>query len=111
LELQLEKEFDYIPRWNGNQEDESPIIAHCRIMTEPERERLFEQYYANGDYRIVPHNREIVTTCVLGFTNFKINGKDVKDGRALIGFPKVAKLVDEIAQEIVVRTQRPDLKN
>jgi hypothetical protein len=111
LDLQLEKEFDYQFSWNGNLDDDNPAIAHCRVLTEPERERLFERKYESGDYKVVSHDYEIVSAAVKGFSNFRINGQEVKDGKTLVSMPRVAGLVDELAKEIIVRTMRPDLKN
>jgi hypothetical protein len=36
MKLSIEKEYDYIPEWNGNKDDEQPIIFHLLGITDIE---------------------------------------------------------------------------
>ena len=43
MKIDLNDKYEFIPEWNGNQEDENPIKVYCKHMTAGERERCITQ--------------------------------------------------------------------
>jgi len=108
----LEKEVEYIPEWNKNQEEAEPMAFTLRYLTNAERSKCQKTLFDDkGNPQIEFNNELLVKFGVSGIAHFKVNGKEITTARefnALVGFPE---LHVEIATQVLVMNARQDSKN
>lgn len=115
MELTFSSEFEYIPAFNDNQENENPIKIICRYMTTPERSKYIENKLmtVNGEIQsqTIFHNEAILKASILKIENLKVNGVEIKTAKALLEIEGLSQLSEEIATYIATKNLSPDLKN
>lgn len=115
MELTFSNEFEYIPTFNNNREEENPVRVICRYMTTPERSKNIESVLmtVNGESqsRTVFHNDAILRASILRIENLKVNGVEITTAKALLAIEGLSQLSEEIASYIATRNLMPDLKN
>jgi hypothetical protein len=111
MKLLIDKEYDYTPEWNGNKEDDSPIVFHMRAITDSERERFITKKYIDGHVEMATNETQIFKAGVTSIENLNINNKDIKTATDFIACPGLSGLFSEVVAEILLNTVRKDLKN
>lgn len=115
MDLTFSSEFEYIPTFNNNREEEIPIKIVCRYMTTPERSKYIENKLmtVNGEIQsqTIFHNEAILKASILKIENLKVNGVEIKTAKALLEIEGLSQLSEEIASFIATKNLSPDLKN
>jgi hypothetical protein len=111
MKLLIDKEYDYIPEWNGNKEDDSPIVFHMRAITDGERERFIVKKYIDGKVEMTTNETQIFKAGIISIENLNINNKDIKTANDFLTAPGLSGLFSEVVAEILLNTVRKDLKN
>lgn len=115
MKLTISSEFDYIPEWNDNQDEDEPIVFHCRYLTAGERDKVMDFSTSFEDGEPVPKatidRRAVIEKCVKSIENLTINSRNVTTAKQLIEEPALGGLYMEVAMELVSRNMTPDLKN
>lgn len=91
MEISIQKEMTYIPKWNGNDKSKHQFKAHIHVLTAVEFEELRNQEISNN---------ELVSRYVK-LSDFVVNGEAVADGSTLVNIGGTYKLVEELALEVV----------
>jgi hypothetical protein len=111
MKLLIEKEYQYIPEWNGNKKDDKPIVFNLRALTEPDRDKVITQRYVDGKLETTTNRSEACRLAITGIDNLNINGVDVKTAKDFLSTPGVSGLIAEIATEVIINTAKKDLGN
>lgn len=111
MKLQIAKEYDYVPEWNGNKNCDEPVKAKLRALTEPERRQAVKRKYINGQIEIETDTDVYLKYGLVKIENLEVNGEQVNDYKKLTNTPGLSGLCEELAGEIATNTLTPDLKN
>lgn len=111
MKLQIAKEYEYIPTWNGNRECDEPVKVQCKSLTEPERRQATKRKYIGGQIEIETDTDIYLKYGVQRIEGLEVNGEQITDYRKLIATPGLAGLCEELAGEIATNTMVPNLKN
>lgn len=113
MKVDLSEKYEFIPEWNGNQEDPNPIVFHCRYLTTGERQKCIVEKFVQGELVVEQDDMAIMRYAVEYIENLEDvdSGQKITKGDQLSGTRKLASLVREVANDAVFRNMRPDLKN
>ena len=111
MKLSIEKEYDYIPEWNGNKNDEQPIVFHLRGITDIEREKCITKKYVDGNVEMHTNESQLFRYAVQSIENLEINERQIKTAAEFLALPGLSGLFSEIIVEVITNTARKDLKN
>lgn len=111
MKLLIEKEYQYIPEWNGNKKDDKPIAFNMRALTEFERDKVITQRYVDGKLETTTNRSEAVRLATISIDNLSVNGVEVKTAKAFLDTPGMSSLIAEIATEVIINTVKKDLGN
>lgn len=111
MKISIDKEYDVIPTWNGNEDDNAPIVFKCQSLTEPQREKVIKTAYVDGKAEVEFKKVVLFELAVKEIRNLEINGEAVTTAKRFIELPTPAGLFDEVIAEIAKRTMRQDVKN
>ncbi len=115
MKITFDNEFEYIPFFNDNREDEKPGVAKFRYMTTPERVKFItvENVFVKGRLeRHTTFDREgIVRVSLLSLENFDVNGVKIKTAQELISYQGLSTLTEELGDYAAGKNITPDLKN
>jgi hypothetical protein len=111
MKCTIEKDYEYVPEWNGNRDDEEPIVVECTSLTHPQRKAGIRRYYKGGDMQVDVDEKALVLAAVKRVRNLEINGMKVETGKQLLETEGLAGLVDDVANEIALRTMELPVKN
>lgn len=111
MKLSIEKEYQFIPEWNGNKEDEKPIEFNLRGITDLEREKCITKKYVDGNVEMATNESQLFRYAVQGIENLEINNKQIKSASEFLACSGLSGLFAEVVLEILTRTVKKDLKN
>ncbi len=111
MKLSIEKEYDYIPEWNGNKNDEQPIVFHLRGITDIEREKCITKKYVDGNVEMHTNESQLFRYAVQSIENLEINERQIKTATEFLALPGLSGLFSEVIVEVITNTARKDLKN
>jgi hypothetical protein len=111
MKLLIEKEYQYIPEWNGNKKDEKPIVFNMRALTEFERDKVITQRYIDGGVETTTNKSEAIRRAVVSIDNLNVNGVDIKTAKDFLELPGISVLIAELAANILTHTVKKDLGN
>lgn len=115
MKVSFDDKYDFVPNWNGNKEDASPIIFHCRYLSTTERARCLErEVLVDGEKTVVKvgyKDKELFTLSIESIENFEANGKKMLTAADVLASERLGTLFDECVNEFVARNARKDLKN
>jgi hypothetical protein len=115
MKIDINDKYEFIPEWNENLQDESPIKVHCHYMTPPERDKCITKDLISDSgemkFRFKQHDIVIIKTIIDRIENFEVNGNQVTNAAQLLKIPGVDRLVSEIASDAVMRNAEQDSKN
>ena len=111
MKIAIEKYFDIVPTWNGNNDDSEPITFQCQALTEQQRERVIKIEYKNGEPLVDIKRSMMFELSVKSIQNLEVNGEMITTAKKFLETPLPVGLFDEVASEIALRTMRPSTKN
>lgn len=113
MKVDLSDKYEYIPEWNDNKKDASPIVFRCRYLTTPERQKCIIERFVNGELEVMQDDAEIMRYAVESIENLEDadSGQKITKGDQLAKVRKLASLVREVATDVVLKNMRPELKN
>ena len=113
MKVDLNEKYEYIPEWNGNREDPSPIVFHCKYLTTGERQKCIVEKFVQAELVVEQDDVAIMRYAVDYIENLEDedSGQKISKGDQIVGVRKLASLVREVANDAVLRNMRPDLKN
>jgi hypothetical protein len=88
MKIDLVKEFEFIPEWNDNQEDENPIKFVFRHLTAGEVDSIVS---LDGKY----DTSRVFKLSTLRIENLEVNGEKITTADKLLGSPGLAPLMYE----------------
>ena len=108
----LEKEIEYIPEWDNNQEESEPITFTLRYITDAERSRCqVPRFDEQGNPAVEVDYEGFVKCGVTKIENFKVNGKEITTARQFSKLSGFHQLHMEVALKIFSLNARQDSKN
>jgi len=115
VKISFDEKYEYIPKWNGNEEETEQVKFYLRYLTSPERSRCIQKdIMVDGDKPAIHVNykeRELFELSVEKIENLEVNGKKITTVKDFFSTPGLSGLFDEVVNEIVARNTRQDLKN
>jgi len=108
----LEKEVEYIPEWNKNQEETEPITFTLRYITDAERSRCQRpRFDEKGNPEVEIDYEGFIKYGVAKIENFKVNGKAITTARQFNALSGFSQLHMEVALQVFSMNARQDSKN
>ena len=113
----VEKNVEYIPKWDGNREKDEPIKFTLRYLNNSERAKCYAvKADSKGETYIEPDNDLLIKYGVIGIENLEVeneggevrNVKNAIEFRNVRGFPE---LYLEVATQVLIMNSRQDLGN
>lgn len=101
MEITVSKEFDYTPEWNGNKDDENPIVFHCRYLTNSELDRC-RQIGSKITFDI----RLYADLSIKSIDNLTVNGKPVCTAKDFLKTTGLGGLFAELGGELLERNSK-----
>jgi hypothetical protein len=111
MKLCIDKEYQYIPEWNGNKDDDAPIVFNMRGITDIEREKCIVKKYVDGNVEMATNESQLFRYAVKSIENLVINDKEIKTAGEFLNCSGLAGLFSEVVVEVITNTARKDLKN
>ena len=115
MKVNLDRNYEYIPEWNGNRDDADPCKFHIRRLTSPEREQCIktELLVQDGDAtaKITTDKERLVRLAVTKIENLTVGDSDIKTVKDFLATQGVDGLFEEIASHIITADSKPELKN
>ena len=111
MKLLIEKEYQYVPEWNGNKKEDNPVVFNLKALTEFERDKIIIQKYLDGGLETSTNRSEAVRLAVVSIENLFVNGVEIKTARQLLDVPGISSLIAELATEVILNTAKKDLGN
>ena len=116
MKVDLNDKYEYVPKWNKNEEDESPIVFYCRYMTSPERQKCIKEEVVSNDeggteVRVVHDEEQILKTVVEKIGNLSVDGIVITKPGELLAIRGLGSLTREVAMDAIAKNMRSDLKN
>ena len=108
-------EYTYIPKINGNQDDDDPTEFHCRYMTLPERESCMVVSYVTIDgvaqRRTEFNEAKILKYSIVSIKNLKVHNEDVVTAGQILKIRGLAPMCSMVADFCAGKNNTVDLKN
>lgn len=108
----LEKDTEYIPAWDDNQDKADKMVFTLKYISNAERARCMKNVVdAKGNSLLEFDNEQLVKYGIASIEGFSVNGKAIvtaRDFNSVGGFPE---LHNEIATQVLIMNGRQDLKN
>ena len=117
MKLNLAKEYDIVPEWNGNKTDPEPVKIRCRYLTASQKDQAFKvEYYSEAGEmknRFCPDKVALLKAAIVRVDNLTINGHFVGGADDLMMEQRLAPLVAEIYGAVIEQETagENDLKN
>lgn len=111
MKCTIEKDYEYVPEWNGNRDEEVPMVFECQALTHPQRKAGIHRYYKGGELQIDIDEKALVLGGVKRIRDFEVNGKKIDTPEKLIEEEGLGGLVDDVANHIALRTMEMPVKN
>jgi hypothetical protein len=113
--ISIDKEYTFIPDWQGNKDDDEPIKVTCKYLNPAERDRCIEMDFISQDnkptVRIKALKDKYVKLAVTKIENLKLNdGSFVKDSATLMKTPGLGGIYNVIADYIIEQESGIDKK-
>lgn len=108
----LEKDYEYIPTWDDNDNAEEPIKFVLRYLTDTERSRGANYNVSvAGELNANPDMDYMIKHGVVEIQTFIVNGREIKTANDFLKLGGFLGLYAEVAMEIFSANQRQDSKN
>lgn len=105
MKLNLSREYEFIPKWNKNEQDEKPIKVICQYMTPVQKEKCFNiSVMADGEnpkVSFIPNREAFFTGAVKRIDNFENNGRQISTAKDFLKEPRLSDLFTEIVNTII----------
>ena len=124
MDTKIKRFIEYVPEWNENKKDKTPIVAELKYITtsefdvcyEIEPQIVNEKGKKVGGGRITVDKKSMFLFAVKGFKNFTITDEsekkiEIKTGQDVLDNPGLADLYLEIITFIRGMESRVDSKN
>jgi len=107
MEIKVVKETEYIPDWEKNKKDPSPVKFKLHFLTPSERDDCYEWQ----DGSLVPKTQRFFTLGVISIENLSVNGEKITTAQQLLDTPGLEGLYNEVCAVILRQNARQDSKN
>ena len=110
MDIALIGEHEYIPEWNDNEKEAEPVTIILKPLCAGNRAILLELFSSVKEEKYMDF---AVRHGVKEIKNLTVDGKPIKTGQELLDSfgAGLELLVLNIGTEVIVKNQRPDLKN
>ena len=107
MDYKLTREYDYIPTWNGNQQEPDPIKFRLRLLSTDQRDDAIRQeIHEDGTVGIVPNKKRLIMRGIVSIENFSIDGQSIKTAADWLRAPSdmmLDTLYAEVSTEIMAK--------
>lgn len=118
MDISFADNWEYIPEWNNNKNEATPIIFYMNYLTASEKSKCLKEEYFTDDsgqtrVRIIPDRDKFFRFAVSKIDNLKINGKTISNANDFLAIKRIGKLFDEVVTQIIIKESRgeDELKN
>lgn len=112
MEIIISREYEYIPTFRDNRESSDKVTCTLQALTPSQRDQSISiSYDADGKPGIHTDLSKIVRWGAKEIKGLSVNGIPIKTGVDVANTPGLEDLFSELANEIIQRNERTDLKN
>lgn len=112
MELTIERNYEFVPEWNGNKKDANPIVFEMRRLSTGERDKFMEYTFTtDGQLQIAPDRQGMFLAAVVNIRNLKMNGENISKPRDLLSSPGLDAVFAEVVTDIIAQNSKGDVKN
>ncbi len=112
MEITIERDYDYIPKWQDNDKSASPIVFHMQHLSTIERDKLIDYTVgADGNVQMKTDRPGMFLRAVKKIDNLMVNGERISTAKDFLDRPGLNGLLAEIIGNIISTDGRTDLKN
>jgi hypothetical protein len=112
MDITIERDYDFTPKWNDNDKDPNPIVFHMRRLTTAERDKLIDYSVgSNGEMNMHVDRQGMLVRAVKKIDRLSVNGTAITTAKDMLDQPGLSLLMTEAVADIIGENGRTDLKN
>ena len=112
MEVTIDREYEFVPEWNGNKSDGKPIVFKMRFLSTGERDKFMKyKFTSDGNVNLEPDRQGMFVAAVAGITNLNVNGEGVTKARDMLERPGLDALFTEVVTNVMSQNIKDNLKN
>jgi hypothetical protein len=112
MQITIERDYDFIPKFQENDKEPTPVVFHMRRLTTAERDKLIDYSVGqNGEVSVHPDRQGLFMRGVKKIDGLMVNGTTISTPKDFLDQPGLNVLFSEVIGNIIAENGQSDLKN